>query len=356
MKILMAMSGGIDSTVAALLLKEQGHELVGATFRTFDPADTDCCEQGCGSEDSVLQAQQMAAHIGIEHHILDFCKVFRENVMRNFVDEYMRGRTPNPCVVCNSTIKWGMLLSKADELGCERIATGHYARIEEKEEHFYLANAEDRQKDQTYFLWKLTEQELSRTLFPLGGFTKPQVREMAAERGFQKLSQKTESQDICFLPSGDYRDFLSQNVPDFERICRPGDFLDLEGKVVGRHEGFPNYTIGQRKGLRVAFGTPRYVCSLDARRNTVTLGERDDLYRTSLMASECRFVDWPRLSERPGVMARIRYRSAAEPCVVEFDGEFARVRFDHPVWGVTPGQSIVMYQDGLVVGGGIIAG
>ncbi len=195
---------------------------------------------------------------------------------------------------------------------------------------------------------------MSRTLFPLGGYTKPQVRAMAAERGFQQLAQKTESQDICFLPSGDYREFLAKNVPQFERFCQPGDFLDMEGKVVGRHEGFPNYTIGQRKGLRVAFGTPRYVCALDAQHNTVTLGERDDLYRSELEADGCRFIDWERLAGRGKVLARIRYRSAAEPCGVEFDGEVARVRFDSPVWGVTPGQSIVMYQDGLVVGGGII--
>lgn len=354
MKILIGMSGGIDSTVAAMLLKEQGHELVGATFRTFDVEDTTCAEQGCGSEDSVVQAQEMAARLGIEHHILDFRHSFRENVMQNFIDEYMRGRTPNPCVMCNSTIKWGMLLRKADELGCEKIATGHYARIVCHEGHFYLAVAADVQKDQTYFLWKLTEENLSRTVFPLGDFTKPQVRQMAAERGFVKLSQKTESQDICFLPDGNYRDFLSRNVADFSSRCFPGDFLDMQGKPVGRHEGFPNYTIGQRKGLKVAFGTPRYVTAIDAGKNTVTLGERDDLLRNTVNAEQCAFTDVEALKRNPQVLARIRYRSSAAEASIEISGNTCLLTFAEPVWGVTPGQSLVLYQNGRVVGGGTI--
>lgn len=348
------MSGGIDSTVAAMLLKEQGHELVGATFRTFDPDDTDCCEQGCGSEDSVQQAQEMAKQLGIEHHVLDFRQAFRENVMQNFINEYMHGRTPNPCVVCNSTIKWGLLLQLADELGCEKIATGHYARIVEHNGHHYLAAAADTQKDQTYFLWKLTEADLRRTLFPLGDFTKPQTRQMAADRGFHALAQKTESQDICFLPTGDYRQFLSKNVPDFSEKCRPGNFLNPAGEVVGKHEGFPNYTIGQRKGLKVAFGTPRYVTAIDAEQNTVTLGERDDLLTNSVTASCCTFTDPQTLAEHPQVLARIRYRSAAAEATIVLAGDTAELTFAEPVWGVTPGQSLVVYQEGRVVGGGII--
>lgn len=350
----MAMSGGIDSTVAALLLKEAGHELVGATFRTFDVDEVYCTEQGCGSEDSVREAQEMAVRLGIEHHIVDFRAAFRQNVMQNFIDEYMAGRTPNPCVRCNSAIKWGLLLKLADELGCEKIATGHYARIVEHEGHAYLAAAADEQKDQTYFLWMLTEAELRRTIFPLGDFTKPQVREMAAARGFQKLSQKTESQDICFLPDSNYRDFLSRNVPDFAEKCRPGDFLDREGKAVGKHEGFPNYTIGQRKGLKVAFGTPRYVTAIDAVRNTVSLGERDDLYTSHLTARNCRFTDVAKLESGACVLARIRYRSRASEATLTIEGDKAMLTFAEPVWGVTPGQSLVLYQDGRVVGGGII--
>lgn len=348
------MSGGIDSTVAAMLLLEQGHEVVGATFRTFDPDEEECCEEGCGSEDSVQQAQALAARLGIEHHVLDFRQAFRENVMQNFMDEYMRGRTPNPCVMCNSTIKWGLLLKKADELGCEKIATGHYARIVQYKGHLYLAQAADIQKDQTYFLWKLTEENLSRTIFPLGDFTKPQVREMARERGFETLSQKAESQDICFLPNGDYRHFLSKSVPDFAEKCKTGNFVNPQGDVIGKHEGFPNYTIGQRKGLKVAFGTPRYVTGIDAATNAVTLGERDDLLSTVVRAEQCRWTDAGELARHPEVQARIRYRSAAARATLVCAGDTAELTFAEPVWGVTPGQSLVVYQDGRVVGGGII--
>ena len=348
------MSGGIDSTVAAMLLREQGHEVIGVTFQTFASDDEQCCEKGCGSEDSVQQAQLMAKQLNIEHHVLDFRQVFRDNVIQNFIDEYMRGRTPNPCVMCNSAIKWGLLLKKADEYGCAKIATGHYARIVQHKGHYYLAQAADIQKDQTYFLWKLQEEELRRTVFPLGDFTKPQVREMAKARGFETLSQKAESQDICFLPTGDYRQFLSKNVPDFEKKCQPGDFVNPQGEVIGRHEGFPNYTIGQRKGLRVAFGTPRYVTAIDADCNEVTLGEREELFSTVVRAEQCRWVDANELARQPEVQARIRYRSAAASARIACAGDTAELTFAEPVWGVTPGQSVVLYQDGRVVGGGTI--
>ena len=356
MKILMAMSGGIDSTVSAMLLREQGYELVGVTFRTFDSIRESCLarEKGCCSIDSIMEAKNMARTLGFEHHILDLRDTFREHVIGNFVDEYMRGRTPNPCVLCNSSIKWGKLLDMADEMGCEKIATGHYAQIVECDGHHYLANAADAHKDQTYFLWMLTEQNLARTIFPLGGYTKQQVRQMAAERGFVKLSQKTESQEICFVPNNDYRTFLAEQVPDFAEKCKNGDFIDKNGMVVGTHEGFPNYTIGQRKGLKVAFGTPKYVTKIDAANNRVTLGDRNDLLSSTLSASNCRFVNAEKLSMNPRVLARIRYKTAATPATIEIDGNRCALQFDEPVWGITPGQSLVLYQDGKVVGGGFI--
>ena len=352
----MAMSGGIDSTVSAMLLREQGYELVGVTFRTFDSIRESCLarEKGCCSIDSIMEAKNMARTLGFEHHILDLRDTFREHVIGNFVDEYMRGRTPNPCVLCNSSIKWGKLLDMADEMGCEKIATGHYAQIVECDGHHYLANAADTHKDQTYFLWMLTEQNLARTIFPLGGYTKQQVRQMAAERGFVKLSQKTESQEICFVPNNDYRTFLAEQVPDFAEKCKNGDFIDKNGTVVGTHEGFPNYTIGQRKGLKVAFGTPKYVTRIDAANNRVTLGDRDDLLSSTLSASNCRFVDAEKLSMNPRVLARIRHKTAATPATIEIDGNRCTLQFDEPVWGITPGQSLVLYQDGKVVGGGVI--
>ena len=355
-RILMAMSGGIDSTVSAMLLLEQGYELVGATFRTFDSIKESCIakEHGCCSIDSIMEAKHNAEQLGFEHHIVDFRQAFKEHVIQNFIQEYMNGRTPNPCVLCNSSIKWGMLLDKADELGCDGIATGHYARIVQQNGHWFLGTAADTQKDQTYFLWRLTESNLARTIFPLGNLTKPEVRQIAADHGFVKLSQKTESQEICFIPDNDYRRFLSENVPDFASKVTPGDFVDADGHKVGTHQGFPFYTIGQRKGLKVAFGTPKYVTRISAADNTVTLGDRDDLLTTTLHATDCIFTDPERLLENPVVEARIRYRSPAAKATLRIEGTTAELTFAEPVWGVTPGQSLVLYQDGLVVGGGLI--
>ncbi|MCQ2270307.1 MAG: tRNA 2-thiouridine(34) synthase MnmA [Bacteroidales bacterium] len=356
-KVLMAMSGGIDSSVAAMLLLEQGYELIGVTFRTYDSQLT----SGCCSIDAVSEAAKLAAKLGIEHHVADFRQVFKEHVVCNFIDEYMHGRTPNPCVLCNSSIKWGFLWEQAQKLGCEYIATGHYARIKELNGHWYLATAADTLKDQTYFLWMLTEDNLKHTIFPLGDFTKTEVREMAAQRGFERLSKKEESQEICFIPDNDYRQFLAQHVSDFENRCQAGDFLDITGKKVGRHEGFPNYTIGQRKGLKVAFGVPKYVVHIDSEKNTVTLGDREDLEALQVRARQCKLTDRERISRNPHCLARIRYRSAATPANIQIEAaegqdELSNIKltFENPVWGVTPGQSLVLYQDGLVIGGGII--
>ena len=351
------MSGGIDSTVAAMLLLEQGYELVGVTFRTFDSIKESCLarEKGCCSVESIMEAKHMAKTLGFEHHILDFRDTFREHVIANFISEYSRGRTPNPCVLCNSHIKWGEMVKAADEYGCDLIATGHYAQIAEHRGHWYLRNAVDTHKDQTYFLWMLTEENLRRTVFPLGGLTKPEVRQIAFDHGFEKLSKKTESQEICFVPNNDYRQFLSEQgvqVPS-------GKFVNAEGKVLGEHTGFCNYTIGQRKGLGIALGTPQFVTKINAAHNEVTLGTHDELYATEVYASEARIRDAEWLRESPAVSARIRYRSPAVPARIDLseytpEHPTLRLHFDQPVWGITPGQSLVIYKDDLVVGGGLI--
>lgn len=353
----MAMSGGIDSTVAAMLLLEQGYELVGVTFRTFDSIKESCLarEKGCCSVESIMEAKHMAETLGFEHHILDFRDTFREHVIANFISEYSHGRTPNPCVLCNSHIKWGELVKAADEYGCDLIATGHYAQIAEQRGHWYLRNAVDTHKDQTYFLWMLTEENLRRTVFPLGGLTKPEVRQIAFDHGFEKLSKKTESQEICFVPNNDYRQFLSEQgvqVP-------AGKFVNAEGQVLGEHTGFCNYTIGQRKGLGIALGTPQFVTKIDAARNEVTLGSRDDLYAAEVHASEARIRDVEWLRESPTVSARIRYKSPAVPARLDLSDYTSehptlRLHFEQPVWGITPGQSLVIYKDDLVIGGGLI--
>ncbi len=355
----MAMSGGIDSTVSAMLLLEQGYELVGVTFRTFDSIKESCLarEKGCCSIESIMEAKHTAQTLGFEHHIVDFRQTFREHVIANFVDEYTHGRTPNPCVLCNSHIKWGELIAAAREFGCDYIATGHYAQIAQRNGHWYLQNAIDTHKDQTYFLWMLTEENLRQTLFPLGGLTKPEVRQIARKHGFEKLSQKAESQEICFVPNNDYRTFLAEQGVHIA----PGNYITEDGTVLGRHTGFCNYTIGQRKGLGIALGEPRYVTHINAERNEVTLGAHDDLYTTEVHAAHVRLRDTEWLTASPQVQARIRYKSPAVnatltilPC--QDDEEHRRIvlHFDQPVWGVTPGQSLVLYKENLVVGGGVI--
>ncbi|MBO4987117.1 MAG: tRNA 2-thiouridine(34) synthase MnmA [Paludibacteraceae bacterium] len=378
-RVLIGMSGGIDSTVAAILLLEQGYELVGATFRTFDSIKESCLakEKGCCSVESIMEAQRMAATLGFEHHILDFRDTFREHVIGNFVSEYARGRTPNPCVLCNSHIKWGKLMQAAEQYGCDYIATGHYAQIAEHRGHMYLKTAVDTHKDQTYFLWMLTEENLRHTLFPLGGLTKTQVRQIALDHGFEALSKKAESQDICFIPNNDYRSFLAQHGVSVPQ----GEYVDAQGKILGMHQGYCHYTIGQRKGLGIALGAPKFVTKIDAENNRVTLGDRDDLLTTQATIADVRIRDWDWLQESPQVQARIRYKSPAVPAhlspIVNTQlpisnsqlpiantqlpiantptlPEGVSITFSTPVWGVTPGQSLVMYKDNLVVGGGII--
>ena len=360
-RVLLGMSGGIDSTVSAMLLLEQGYEVVGVTFRTYDSIKESCLakEKGCCSIESVMEAKHNAERMGFEHHIVDFRDTFRRCVIQNFIDEYMAGHTPNPCVLCNSTIKWGEMLRLADELNCDFIATGHYARIEERNGHLYLAAAADTRKDQTYFLWRLTEEQLRRTIFPLGGYTKDQVREIARSHGYETLAQKRESQEICFVPDDDYRAFLRANVPDYNERVRAGEYIDKDGKVLGTHSGFVNYTIGQRKGLGIALGHPAYVTHIDAASNRVTLGTNEDLLASELtfrVVNPLRF-----LTDGSPVTAKVRYRSPAVETILQTtpplrggEREEVCLQFTSPVWGVTPGQSVVLYQDGLVIGGGII--
>ncbi len=354
-KVLMAMSGGIDSTVAAMLLIEQGYELVGVTFRSWDSISKACMEHetGCCSVDSIFEAKKIATDLGFEHQILDIRELFKETVIGNFVSEYLKGRTPNPCVVCNEFIKWGALIDKADELGCNYIATGHYAKIGCEDGRYFIRKGKDLTKDQSYFLWRLSQENLKRTLFPLGDFTKLEVRQMAADRGYIKLSKKRESQEICFVPDNDYRNFLNNNSPEYLTI-KPGNYIDKQGKVLGQHKGFPNYTIGQRKGLQIALGQPMYVTHINAATNEVTLGTKDDLLSNIVVVSNCNFMKMQPNAKPIKAMVRIRYRSSGGSATLEPIGDKIKITFDNPIDSVTPGQSAVFYDGDDLLGGGFI--
>ena len=350
------MSGGIDSTVAAMLLLEQGYELVGVTYRTFDNISRGCMEKekGCCSVDSLFEAKRMAQELGFEHHILDIRQEFKKTVIANFIDEYLHGRTPNPCVICNSTIKWGKLIETANELGCDYIATGHYARIGHQNDRWYLRKGADLSKDQTYFLWTLTQENLSRTIFPLGELTKPQVRQIAFEHGYEKLSQKGESQEICFIPDNDYRTFLAEQVEDYAKKYGPGYFIDTTGKKLGQHKGFPSYTIGQRKGLGIALGQPMFVIAIHPEDNTVVLGTKDELQGNTFYAKNINLMKYTQLPEGLQVCPKIRYRNAGGKAFLYPEDDRIRVVFDEPMDSITPGQSAVFYENEDLVAGGYI--
>lgn len=355
-KVLLCMSGGIDSSVAAMLLEEQGYELHGLTYRPYDAISPSCMEKqtGCCSVDAIFEAKTLANDLGFDHSILDIRKEFDKTVITNFVEEYLAGRTPNPCVVCNRTIKWGEVIQKADELGCDFIATGHYAQIGEEDGRYFLIKGSDDNKDQTYFLWQLSQDDLKRTLFPLGHLTKPEVRKIAADKGYEKISKKRESQEICFIPDNNYRRFIKERIPDLEEQIGKGNFVDREGKILGQHDGYPFYTIGQRKGLNIALGHPAYVTHIDAKTNTVVLGKREDLNKNELWLEEFNLMKYVKIEGELEVTTKIRYNNAGTLSRISQHGDKLKVEFYEDTWAVTPGQSAVFFEGNDLVGGGII--
>ena len=357
-RVLVAMSGGIDSTVTAMLMHEQGYEVIGITMKTWDYATSGGTkkETGCCSLDSINDARKVAVDMGFHHFIVDIREEFGDYVIDNFVDEYLSGRTPNPCVLCNTHIKWNSLLKRADALDCEFIATGHYAIINEQGGRKFITKAVDRSKDQSYVLWGLSQECLERSQFPLGQFTKQEVRQMAWERGYTDLAKKAESYEICFVPDNDYRSFLKRRVPGLEAKVAGGKFVNTKGEVIGEHKGYPFYTIGQRKGLGMAFGQPMFVTEILPESNTVVLGTEDELIRNSMKVGKVNLMKYAEIPEGLEVITKVRYRDNGTFSLLYPDDEVIKVEFLANVKGIAPGQSAVFYEGDDVVGGGIIHG
>lgn len=355
-RVLVAMSGGIDSTVTAMLMHEQGYEVVGITMKTWDYASSGGTkkETGCCSLDSINDARKVAVDMNFHHFIVDIREEFGDYVIDNFVDEYMAGRTPNPCVLCNTHIKWSALLKRADALDCEFIATGHYAIINEKEGRRFISKAVDPNKDQSYVLWGLSQECLERSHFPLGKYTKPEVRQLAFDRGYHELSKKSESYEICFVPDNDYRNFLKRRVDGLEEKVAGGDFVGTDGKVLGKHTGYPFYTIGQRKGLGMAFGEPMYVTEIRPETNTVVLGKEDDLIKNGMKVGKVNSMKYATIPEGMESVTKVRYRDGGTYSTLRNVDGMVDVEFHANVKGIAPGQSAVFYEGDDVIGGGII--
>ena len=356
-RVLVAMSGGIDSSVAAVLLHEQGYEVIGMTMKTWDYASSGGTkkETGCCSLDSINDARHIAVSLGFPHYILDIREEFGDSVIDYFTNEYVEGRTPNPCVMCNTHIKWDALLKRADQLGCEFIATGHYAQIREENNRFIISKGVDALKDQSYVLWGVSQSSLARTILPLGHFTKAKIREMATERGFVDLVNKSESYEICFVPDNDYRGFLKRRIPELEEQVKGGNFIDTEGKIIGTHEGYPFYTVGQRKGLGKAFGYPAFVTEIRKETNEVVIGKLEDLNRTGMYVGQLNLQKYDSIpSEGLETVTKVRYKDAGTAAFIEGLNGKIKVEFHEDVSGIAPGQAAVFYEGDDVVGGGWI--
>ncbi len=361
--VVLGMSGGVDSSVCAALLVEQGYDVIGVTIKTFNYDDVGGTIEGdksCCSLDGINDARLIAAKLGFPHYVMDFSEVFGKEVIDNFIDEYMHGRTPNPCVICNRKIKWEELLRKGKQLGADYVAMGHYAKLRKDEQtgRYVISRGKDEKKDQSYMLWNVTQESLDHTLFPLAGYTKEEVRALAVKYGL-RTAAKGESFEICFITDNNYERFLKHKLPQLENKVAGGEIL-LNGEKMGEHTGFPFYTVGQRKGLGIAHPEPLYVTSIDYKNNTINVGYENELLHRRLTASKLNLIKYDHLRDGRSLTVKIRYKDTDETALVtqldgSGDGEGSvRIEFDQPKRAITPGQSVVFYEGDDLVGGAVI--
>ena len=358
-KVVVGMSGGVDSSVATYLLKEQGYDVIGVTMQIWQEEEEFQQEEngGCCGLSAVDDARRVAGELDIPYYVMNFRKEFKEQVMDYFIGEYLQGRTPNPCIACNRYVKWESLLRRSLEIGADYIATGHYARIEQLANGRYaIRNSVTAAKDQTYALYNLTQDQLAHTLMPVGEYTKDEIRAIA-ERINLRIAKKPDSQDICFVPDGDYAGFIRGEIGEDQKALKEGNFVLKDGTVIGTHKGITNYTIGQRKGLNLSMGRPVFVTEIRPKTNEVVIGDNEELFTRELYANKINFMAVPDLNGKKEFRAKIRYAHKGADCIIEqVEEDVIRCVFEEPQRAITPGQALVFYDGEYVAGGGTIIG